>query len=140
MTTFSEFVEQNEFIPSIFLKHDGFAVEECEEQGRSVGLSPDEVKAIKDLEILDVFDDGECVLLNAEAVLNACLNACCAMGESESYSLYIKEKVSANLESLKDNLIFVLEEEGVITSRICRETGFKIWDGDYSEIDRLGLN
>ena len=134
MLTFSEFVEQNDYTPSILLQHEGFEVEECEEHGRTICLSSDELKAIKDVAILKVFDDGECVLLDTEAVLNAC----CAMGERASQR--IKKKVSDNLETLKDNVIEVLEGDGVITSRTCSETGFTIWDGYRRELSRLGLD
>lgn len=133
MLTFSEFVEQNDYTPSILLQHEGFDVEECEEHGRTICLSSEELNAIKDVSILEVFDDGECVLLDADAVLEACR----AMGERASKR--INKKVSDNLEVLRDNVIAELEEDGVITSTICIETGFTIWDGYRRELDRLGL-
>lgn len=133
MLTFSEFVEQNDYTPSIMLQHEGFDVEEIEEHGRRVSLSSDELNAIADVAILDVFEDGECVLLDAEAVLDACQ----AMGESAKQS--INKKVADNLEILRDNIIFIMEEDGVITSYMCSETGFTIWGGNRRELDRLGL-
>ena len=133
MLTFSEFVEQNDYTPSIMLQHEGFDVEEIEEHGRRVSLSSEELKAIADVAILDVFEDGECVLLDAEAVLDACRG----MGEKASKS--IDKKVADNLEILRDNIIYIMEEDGVITSYICSETGFTIWGGSRRELDRLGL-
>lgn len=134
MLTFSEFVEQNDYTPSILLKHEGFDVEECEEHGRTICLSSEELKAIADVAILEIFDDGECVLLNADAVLDAC------RGMGERASQRINKKVADNLEVLRDNVIADLKEEGVITSTICSETGFTIWDGYRRELDRLGLD